>query len=595
MNLNYGLNYSKFGLNGTTLTMKFSSLAIDASPSKLYTGLSELAKKADQQDDLLLSEFASLEELDAMNLPPISTDKQEEKYNFLMQWINETRQEVSRLDPTAMAGGISFLLLDLTYKIDYLICPQGMLTDELERIQLIFFEKTEATTMDRNARIMAAYDRLYQLPKEKLIEGLYTVKCTFGIAKATTHKTVMDMMFKEREKVAWYRDNGYPKVAESVYGYMVSYAFFNYGMVYPVTDILNIAMHLLNPNHTPGGSGSGLILKDQGIIVTNRHVIQGSEEVIVRGENFEKRLAKVLYTDALNDLAFLRLPDGYEGAVQVEIAQQSVEAGDAIIAIGHPLGLSFTATQGIVSKAQRNFNNVDYIQVDAAINPGNSGGPLINQRGEVVGVNTFIYRDGESLGFALPSTKLHSILTEFSGRAVTERASMCSFCTNIIVKSELQDGYCAHCGIKFDMIEFDAPTYQPEGVSKTIEGILSTIGKDVKLARMGKTAWEIEEGTAVVRITYNSQNGFIYADAILGALPKDRIGELYAYLLEENHKMDSVSFSIAKQNIVLGTIIYDFDLNPESGQLIFSNLFQKADHYDNLLHKDFGIVMYEKN
>jgi serine protease Do len=99
----------------------------------------------------------------------------------------------------------------------------------------------------------------------------------------------------------------------------------------------------------------------------------------------------------------------------------------------------------------------------------------------------------------------------------------------------------------------------------------------------------------VVRITYNSQNGFIYADAILGALPKDRIGELYAYLLEENHKMDSVSFSIAKQNIVLGTIIYDFDLNPESGQLIFSNLFQKADHYDNLLHKDFGIVMYEKN
>lgn len=247
MNLNYGLNYSKFGLNGTTLTMKFSSLAIDASPSKLYAGLSELAKKADQQDDLLLSEFASLEELDALNLPPISTDKQEEKYNFLMQWINETRQEVSRLDPTAMAGGISFLLLDLTYKIDYLICPQGMLTDELERIQLIFFEKTDATTMDRNARIMAAYDRIYQLPKEKLIEGLYTVKCTFGIAKATAHKTVMDMMFKEREKVAWYRDNGYPKIAESVYGYMVSYAFFNYGMVYPVTDILNIAMHLLNP------------------------------------------------------------------------------------------------------------------------------------------------------------------------------------------------------------------------------------------------------------------------------------------------------------------------------------------------------------
>jgi len=247
MNLNYGLNYSKFGLNGTTLVMKFSSHAIDASPSKLYAGLSELAKKADQQDDLLLSEFTSLQELEAQHLPSMSTDKQEEKYEFLMQWIRDTRNEVSRLDPTKMAGGISFLLLDLTYKIDYLICPQGVLTDELERIQLIFFEKTEATTADRNARILDSYDRILQMPKEKILEGLYTVKSTFGIAKVTAHKTVMDMMFKEREKVAWYRDNGYPQVAESVYGYMVSYAFFNYGMVYPITDLLNLTMHLLNP------------------------------------------------------------------------------------------------------------------------------------------------------------------------------------------------------------------------------------------------------------------------------------------------------------------------------------------------------------
>lgn len=358
-------------------------------------------------------------------------------------------------------------------------------------------------------------------------------------------------------------------------------------------EIISTYRDIVVQIHTPGGSGSGLIIKDQSLIVTNRHVVYGSEEVIVRGENFEKKLAKVVYTDALNDLAFLRLPDGYETAAQVQISRELVEAGDEIIAIGHPLGLRFTATQGIVSKAQRNFNNVDYIQVDAAINPGNSGGPLINRRGEVVGVNTFIYRDGESLGFALPATKLHTILTEFIDKKLGEKASMCASCTNIIVKSSLQDGYCAHCGNKFDVQEFDTPVYAPEGVSKTIEAILTTIGKDVKIARMGKTSWEIEEGSAMIRITYNTTNGFIYADAILGALPKDNIGELYTYLLEQNYKMDNVSFSISKQNIILGTIIYDYDLNPESGQLIFSNLFKKADDYDSILHQEYNIVMYE--
>ena len=142
--------------------------------------------------------------------------------------------------------------------------------------------------------------------------------------------------------------------------------------------------------HTPQGSGSGFIVKDKNLIVTNRHVIQGNNEVVVRGESFKKTLANVVYSDALNDIAFLRVPDGYEESGHIAISNAAVNAGEQIIAIGHPLGLRFTATQGIVSKSERKFNNVDYIQVDAAINPGNSGGPLINVAGEVVGVNTFI-------------------------------------------------------------------------------------------------------------------------------------------------------------------------------------------------------------
>jgi serine protease Do len=345
--------------------------------------------------------------------------------------------------------------------------------------------------------------------------------------------------------------------------------------------------------HTPGGSGSGFVVKDKNLIVTNRHVIQGSEEVVIRGEKFKKRLAKVVYTDPLNDIAFLRIPDGFEDHGHAEISDVQVNAGERIIAIGHPLGLRFTATQGIVSKSERKFNNVDYIQVDAAINPGNSGGPLINEEGQVVGVNTFIFRDGESLGFALPSTTLNQILSEYDESYRNERASKCPSCTNLITQETLQDGYCPHCGNKFDLSEFSTQPYQPEGVSKTLEDILTEIGKDVRLARVGKSGWDIEEGSALIKITHNLKNRFIYCDAVLGSLPKQNIGDLYEYMLKENYDLESLSFSVDRQNVVLSTIIYDADLNMETGKEVLSELFQKADDYDNYLADTFGMELME--
>jgi serine protease Do len=358
-------------------------------------------------------------------------------------------------------------------------------------------------------------------------------------------------------------------------------------------EIISNYQDIIVQIHTPGGSGSGFIVKDKNLIVTNRHVIFGNERVVVRGEKFTKTLTDVIYTDPLNDIAFLRIPDGYEKSAAVQISDQKVEAGEKIIAIGHPMGLRFTATQGIVSKAERKFNNVDYIQVDAAINPGNSGGPLINERGEVVGVNTFIYRDGESLGFALPSIKLNEILSEFTLKANNERASKCSSCTNILTKSSLHDGYCPHCGNQFDVKEFESNPYQPEGVSATIETILTQIGKNVELSRIGKVGWDVESGSALIKISYNTNNRFIYCDATLGSLPKENIGKLYEFMLRENYDLESLTFSVDRQNIILGTIIHADDLNPETGKSILSELFDKADHYDHLLHEQYGVELIE--
>lgn len=359
-------------------------------------------------------------------------------------------------------------------------------------------------------------------------------------------------------------------------------------------DIIKDYEQIVVQLHTPNGSGSGFIVKEKNLIVTNRHVVHGSDKVIIRGEHFEKTMTKVLYTDPLNDLAFLSIPEGYQVSESVRISDNAVTAGESIIAIGHPMGLRFTATQGIVSKAERKFNNVDYIQVDAAINPGNSGGPLINENGEIVGVNTFIYRDGESLGFALPSTKLNQVLEEFSQRKDTDsKASKCPSCTNIITETTLDDGYCPHCGNKFDVKEFETKPYSPAGVSATVENILKGIGKEVELSRVGKNGWDIEEGSALIKIYYNDRDGFIYADATLGSLPKENIHDMYEYMLKENYDLSNLGFSVAQQNVVLSTIIYHQDLNEETGKVIFKELFEKADHYDDLLKDTYGMKMAE--
>lgn len=271
MSINYTLLYSKFALRDNVLIMKFSSHAIDASPNKLYAALKELAKKADQQDDLLISEFPSLKAIDTDQIVTLTDAEREIKYESLLGWIKETKEEIAKFaDPVYMSGGIAFLLLNLTYKIDYLICPQGSLTDSLEKIQQMFFAKNDLSTHERNKQILAEFEKIANSPKEKILEGLYDVKCTFAIANPAAHKTVMDMMFNERTKVAWYNENNYPVIAEAVYSYMISYAFFNYGMVYPVTDVLNLAMHVLNPNYyTKFGATTKLVNDDNSLNATN--------------------------------------------------------------------------------------------------------------------------------------------------------------------------------------------------------------------------------------------------------------------------------------------------------------------------------------
>ena len=155
----------------------------------------------------------------------------------------------------------------------------------------------------------------------------------------------------------------------------------------------------------PRGVGSGFILSSDGLIMTNAHVVEGADEVIVTLTDKREFKAKLIGADKRSDVALVKIDAAGLPAVKVGDVSR-LRVGEWVMAIGSPFGLENTVTAGIVSAKQRDTGDyLPFIQTDVAINPGNSGGPLINMRGEVVGINSQIYsRSGGSMGisFAIP-------------------------------------------------------------------------------------------------------------------------------------------------------------------------------------------------
>ena len=180
-------------------------------------------------------------------------------------------------------------------------------------------------------------------------------------------------------------------------------------------------------NSTSGTSnslGSGFIISEEGLVVTNYHVIEGATSVNVVLSTGKEVSAEVVNYDSTEDLAVLKVTDDIEMPGVANLGDSSsVETGEEVIAIGNPLGKEFseTVTSGIVSSANRTItkndsSTVEYIQTDAAINSGNSGGPLINSQGQVIGINTAkeVGEGIEGIGFSIPINVLTEKLEDLS-------------------------------------------------------------------------------------------------------------------------------------------------------------------------------------
>ncbi len=169
------------------------------------------------------------------------------------------------------------------------------------------------------------------------------------------------------------------------------------------------------PSHS---LGSGVVISTDGYVVTNNHVVEKADDIIVRLYDDTEYKAKVIGTDSKNDLALLKIKPKGKLPFAALGNSDNIRVGEWVVAIGNPFGLGGTVTAGIISARSRHIGQGPYdnfLQTDAAINPGNSGGPLFNMNGEVIGINTMIMsRSGGSqgIGFAIPSSTVQMIVEQ---------------------------------------------------------------------------------------------------------------------------------------------------------------------------------------
>lgn len=162
--------------------------------------------------------------------------------------------------------------------------------------------------------------------------------------------------------------------------------------------------------------GSGVILRDNGFIVTNAHVVARGENIRILMADDREFAATIVGTDEDSDLAVLKIEA--EDLPSIPLATSTPPLiGETVIAIGNPFGFSHSVTTGVISATGRslrtnNRNYLDFIQTDASINPGNSGGPLLNIKGDLIGINTAIYGDAQNIGFAIPANRAHRIVEQ---------------------------------------------------------------------------------------------------------------------------------------------------------------------------------------
>jgi Do/DeqQ family serine protease len=246
--------------------------------------------------------------------------------------------------------------------------------------------------------------------------------------------------------------------------------------------------------------GSGVIIEKRGLILTNNHVVKDADEITVKFADKHEVKGKVVGTDAKTDLAVIRVDAKDDLPVATLGDSDTLQVGEWAIAIGNPFGLDHTLTVGVISATGRSEVGIaayeNFIQTDASINPGNSGGPLLNVRGEVIGINTAIVASGQGIGFAIPVNMARRVMEDLVKRGKVTRGWLGIGIQPLTPELAKSFGVSADEGILVNQVMPKSPA-EAAGL-KVGDLILSLDGKPLKDARqMQRLVAEAEIGKTI--------------------------------------------------------------------------------------------------
>ena len=335
---------------------------------------------------------------------------------------------------------------------------------------------------------------------------------------------------------------------------------------------------------TAQGSGSGFYYKSKNIVVTNHHVISGSRMVSVETQDKKRIAAKVVFVDPVFDIAFLA-PSGDLNLPDLTIiSSEGLQNQERVSVLGFPFGMPFTVTDGIVSSVKQLVEGRNYIQTDAAVNPGNSGGPLVNQKGEILGLTTCKFNRAENVSFALPSNDLLEDLDVYSKQPTENYSVKCPACSNVLTE---EAEYCPNCGATLDVNSlFKEVPLSP--LASFVEEYMKKLGLDPIIARNGYDFWEFYQGSALIRV-FVYRNNYLYTTSPLVKLPKTNLQKVYEYVV--SNPMPPFYFGLQNDEVYFSYRISMADMNSvhrEKLQENFMNLAKKADEMDKYLISTYG-------
>lgn len=340
------------------------------------------------------------------------------------------------------------------------------------------------------------------------------------------------------------------------------------------------------------GGGTGWVALDNGLCVTNFHVVRYASRVELSASDGRRCTGRVVYAAPRHDLAFV-VPEQRLGLPPLGLGNSdALVAGQPSYAVGHPLGFEFTVTRGIVSAPRREIEGIKYIQTDAALNPGNSGGPLLDDAGHVIGVNTWISRTGQNLGFAIPVSSFQHVLQWFAHMDDASMRGMSPVyrCVGCDAEFHPSNERCIRCGrtVPHSGSHSLAQSVAVAEVERVVNRLLGRLGITPNQAWAMAGMWRLVRPWGEVWIRGSEDLTCLEVVARVASLPRVDHEALFRFLLTVNDSSHEVTRTAVGDCIMLLFREPIAFLNEETVSDSIRKLLDQAQRLHGRLVEGFG-------